>query len=503
MGKNELTGALEPLDFRELTVRLPELRQLAIEVGVYQFESPIDSSDMSPALWAKIARIIIEDYEEYDGFVILHGTDTMAYTASALSFMLENLTKPVILTGSQLPIGQLRTDGKENLITSIEIAAKLGLNPEEFFYASPDAYAYFEERRKALAKAEEDWKAEFEAWSKENPELRKAWNAAWAGEADGDAAEPTYKVGDSVATRAASGAMINYMAQKYSSLVGGSADLSGSNKTQFKCDNGTFSPANRKGRTIEYGIREFGMASEAAGMQLHGGVRPFCATYLVFSDYMRSSIRLAAIMKIPTIYVLTHDSIYVGEDGPTHQPIEHLASLRAIPNVQVLRPGDAEETVEAWKCAMASKDHPVILALTRQNVPVYAKEDANWRANIAKGAYIVKKGSDKPDVTILATGSEVCMALEAAEKASGKSVRVVSVFDKNVFENQSDAVKEEIIGKDSRVIVAEAGVHFGWEGFAARADMFCIDRFGESGPAKAVAQELGFTADKLAELINR
>lgn len=384
-----------------------------------------------------------------------------------------------------------------------ETKKNLGLNPEEFFYVSPDAYAYFEERRKALAKAEENWNKEFEAWSAENPELRKAWDAAWAGEADGEAAEPTYKVGDSVATRAASGAMINYMAQRYSSLVGGSADLAGSNKTQFKCDNGTFSPANRKGRTIEYGIREFGMASEAAGMQLHGGVRPFCATYLVFSDYMRSSIRLAAIMKIPTIYVLTHDSIYVGEDGPTHQPIEHLASLRAIPNVQVLRPGDAEETVEAWKCAMASKDHPVILALTRQNVPVYAKEDANWRADIAKGAYVVKKGSDKPDVTILATGSEVCMALEAAEKASGKSVRVVSVFDKNIFDEQSDAVKEEIIGKDSRVIVAEAGVHIGWEGFAKKADMFCIDRFGESGPAKAVAQELGFTADKLAELINR
>lgn len=383
-----------------------------------------------------------------------------------------------------------------------ETKKNLGINPEEFFFVSPDAYKYFEEKKAAFAKAEADWNAEFEAWSKENPELRKEWDAAWSGQPSGEAADPVYKVGDNVATRAASGAMINTIAQKYSSFVGGSADLQGSNKTAMKCDGGTFSKENRKGRTLEYGIREFGMASEAAGMLLHGGLRPFCATYLVFSDYMRASIRLAAIMKIPALYVLTHDSIFVGEDGPTHQPIEHLSALRAIPNLQVLRPGDAEETVEAWNIAMASKDHPVILALTRQNVPVYAKEDSNWKEDIRKGAYIVQKGSDTPDVTVLATGSEVNMALEAA-KLTSKSVRVVSVLDRNLFDEQSDSVKECIIGKNSRVVVAEAGVHYGWEGFAKKSDCFCIDRFGESGPAKEVAKSLNFTAEALAALINK
>ena len=236
-------------------------------------------------------------------------------------------------------------------------------------------------------------------------------------------------------------------------------------------------------------------------MALHGGLRPFCATYLVFSDYMRPSIRLAALMKQPVIYDLTHDSIYLGEDGPTHQPIEQLASLRAIPNLQVLRPGDAEETVAAWHIAMESKDHPVLLALTRQNVPVYAKDDKNWRETIKKGAYVVKSGSGSPDVTVVATGSEVNMALEAAAKVS-KKVRVVSILDKNLFEEQSDDFQNEILGNAKRVIVAEAGVKTGWEGYvSSKKDLFTINRFGESGPAKKIAEDLGFTAEKLAELI--
>ena len=198
---------------------------------------------------------------------------------------------------------------------------------------------------------------------------------------------------------------------------------------------------------------------------------------------------------------MTHDSIYVGEDGPTHQPIEQLSSLRAIPGVQVLRPGDAEETVAAWHIAMESKDHPVVLALTRQNVPVYEKEDKNWKETIKKGAYVVKNGGENPDVTVVATGSEVNMALDAAKKVSGKTVRVVSVLDKNLFESDENFMNE-ILGGAKRVIVAEAGCRCGWEGIATdRKDLFTIDRFGESGPGKNVAQALGFTADKLAELI--
>lgn len=382
-----------------------------------------------------------------------------------------------------------------------ETKKALGINPEEFFYVDPQALRYFEDKKAGFAKKEADWNKEFEAWAKENPELAKQWKASFDGTADGEAEDPVYEIGANVATRSASGDMINAMGLRYSCLVGGSADLKGSNKSGMKCDGGTYTPSNRAGRSIEYGIREFGMASEALGMCAHGGIRPFVATYLVFSDYMRPSIRLASIMKQPVIYDLTHDSIYVGEDGPTHQPIEQLSSLRAIPGVQVLRPGDAEETVAAWHIAMESKDHPVVLALTRQNVPVYEKEDKNWKETIKKGAYVVKNGGENPDVTVVATGSEVNMALDAAKKVSGKTVRVVSVLDKNLFESD-EKFMNEILGGAKRVIVAEAGCRCGWEGIATgRKDLFTIDRFGESGPGKNVAQALGFTADKLAEVI--
>lgn len=379
----------------------------------------------------------------------------------------------------------------------------LGLNPDEYFQVDSDATKYFESKKAEFAKREADWKRDFDEWAKENPELAKQWKASYDFDLDGNAEDPVYEVGKSVATRTASGDMISAMGARYSYLVGGSADLKGSNKSGMKNDNGTYTPENRAGRSIEFGIREFGMASECAGMALHGGLRPYCATYLVFSDYMRPSIRLAALMKQPVIYDLTHDSIYLGEDGPTHQPIEQLASLRAIPNLQVLRPGDAEETVSAWHIAMESKDHPVLLALTRQNVPVYAKEDKNWRETIKRGAYVVKFADEAPDVTIVATGSEVNMALEAAMKVS-KKVRVVSILDKNLFESQDDDFQKKIFGNTKRVIVAEAGVKTGWEGYvSSKRDLFTINRFGESGPAKKVAEDFGFTAEKLAELIEK
>ena len=385
------------------------------------------------------------------------------------------------------------------------VAAKkaLGLPENEQFYVVPEAYKYFEEKRKEFAAAEEKWNAEFAAWAKENPELAAKWDAYWNAKPTADAAAPAYNVGDKLATRDASGKSLNCMADRFEWLVGGSADLEGPNKTKIKNNDGVFSPANRKGRTIEYGIREFAMSQVVSGINLHGGLRGFGATFLVFSDYFRGSLRVAALSKLPNIYILTHDSIYVGEDGPTHQPIETIASLRCIPNVQVLRPGDAEEAQVAWEMALESKDHPVCMAFTRQALAVYEKADKDWRNTARKGAYVVQEGSDSPDITILATGSEVEMSLNAAKLVEGKKIRVVSVTDKTLFESQSEDFQKKLIGNAKRIVVAEAGVRMGWEGYAKKEDLFTIDRFGESGPANKVAEYLGFTSAKLAEVLKK
>ena len=393
--------------------------------------------------------------------------------------------------------------GAEGIIAAKK---KLGLPVDQNFYVVPEAYKYFEKKKAAFAKAEADWNADFAAWAKENPELKKLWDAYHSDAVtDASVKDVTYKVGDACATRDASGKALNVIAARYANLVGGSADLMGPNKTAFKAtDNGTFSPTNRAGRTIEYGIREFAMSAVCAGISLHGGLRPFCATFLVFADYLRPSLRVVSLMKQPVIYVFTHDSIYVGEDGPTHQPIETMTSLRAIPGVQAIRPGDPEESMEAWKIAYASKDHPVCMAFTRQALAVYAKDDKNWKKSMASnGAYIVKTGDANPDITILASGSEVNMALKAAEMVADKKIRVVSVPDLKKFENLPKAKQEAIIGPAKRIVCTEAGISMEWLQFTSKENCFCIDTFGTSGPANKVAEYMGFTADKLAKLLKK
>ena len=388
----------------------------------------------------------------------------------------------------------------------IEAKKTLGLPTDKDFYVLPEAYKYFEDKKAAFAKAEADWNAEFDAWAKENPELKKLWDAYHSDSVtDASVKDVEYKVGDACATRDASGKALNVIAARYANLVGGSADLMGPNKTAFKAtDNGTFSPANRAGRTIEYGIREFAMSAVCAGISLHGGLRPFCATFLVFADYLRPSLRVVSLMKQPVIYVFTHDSIYVGEDGPTHQPIETMTSLRAIPGVQAIRPGDPEESMEAWKIAYASKDHPVCMAFTRQALAVYEKADKNWKKNMAeKGAYVVQEGSASPDITILASGSEVNMALDAAKLVSGKAIRVVSVPDLKKFEGLSKAEQDKIMGNPKRVVCTEAGISMEWLQFTSKENCFCLDNFGTSGPAKKVAEYFHFTAEDLAKLLNK
>jgi len=368
------------------------------------------------------------------------------------------------------------------------------------FYVAPEATAFFKAKREEWKKEREKWLAEFDGWAKENPDKKREWDAFYSGKAV-NAALPSFAAGEKIATRTAGNKALAAVANANANLVGGSADLKGPNAVGIP-GAAAYSETERSGRYIYFGIREFAMAAIANGISLHGGFRSFCATFMVFSDYLRPALRLSALMKQPVVYVFTHDSIFVGEDGPTHQPVEHLAALRAVPNVRVLRPADAEETAEAWAMAMERTDGPTVLALTRQNTVVFAKEDPEWKDKLRTGAYVVRKPAGSLDAVLIATGSEVGLALEAAT-LSGKNVQVVSMISRELFESQSEAVKNSVIPPGVRTIVCEAGIRQGWERWAKPEDILSIERFGESGPAEKVAEHLGFTAKALAGIVGR
>jgi transketolase len=415
----------------------------------------------------------------------------------------------IILTsiiGKGAPKKQNTADVHGSPLGEEEVAAAkeaLGIPPGSAgeFYTPPEAAEYFKAKGKEWRGIREAWQAEFDAWSRENPEKRREWDAFYAGQA-APAVLPAYALGDKAATRAAGNKALIAVAAANPNLVGGSADLKSPNAVGIP-GAGVYSPADRAGRYIHFGIREFAMAAVSNGIQLHGGLRAFCATFMVFADYLRPALRLSALMKQPVIYVLTHDSIFVGEDGPTHQPVEHLASLRIIPHVRVLRPADPEETAEAWAMAMENREGPTVLALSRQNTTVFPKADPDWRNTLRTGAYIAKKAAPSPDVVILATGSEVGLALDAAKilEEQGRKVQVVSMISRELFEAQPQALRDAVVPPGVRTLVCEAGVRAGWEGWAKPGDILSIDRFGESGPAAKVADALGFTAAALAARI--
>jgi transketolase len=382
--------------------------------------------------------------------------------------------------------------------------AAIGAPAEPKFWVDPAAYAFYERRRTELTKAHAAWKAEFAAWKAEEPALAAELEDYYAGKARKPLDLPAFAKGEKIATRNASSKGLAAASKAWTNLVGGSADLTGPNVTALP-EGGDYSVANRGGRYIHFGIREFGMAAIANGIALHGGLRPFVATFLVFADYLRPALRLAALMKQPVVYVLTHDSIFIGEDGPTHQPIEHLASLRAIPNVRVLRPADAEETAVAWRMAMERTDGPTVLALTRQNLPVFEKADPEWPLSMGLGAYVVKNSEAAPDTVVVATGSEVSMALAAVEKLGTSEacsgISVVSMPCRELFLAQPKPILDAILPPGARIVVAEAGVAQGWERLAKSEDILSIERFGESGPGDDVAKYLGFTVDALVAKI--
>ena len=354
-----------------------------------------------------------------------------------------------------------------------------------------------------LAKKEETWNNLYAQYSKENPELAKEYESWQSGELPVDLlkVKELWKFEGKAATRASSGKVINILAKYIPNFIGGSADLAPSNKTHMK-DMGDFSVDDRSGSNLHFGVREHAMAAIANGIYVHGGLKPFVSTFFVFSDYMKGAMRLSALMGLPVTYVLTHDSIAVGEDGPTHEPIEQLAALRSLPNFNVFRPADARETAVGWYCAITSKTTPTALVLTRQNLPLY--DETSIEA--LKGAYVLKtyeaKGQN-PDIILMASGSEVEFIYEGAKilNAQGIKARIVSMPCLDLFDAQTKEYKESILPSAVRTRLAiEAASSFGWGKYVGiDGDVISIDRFGASGKAEVLYKEFGFTTENVVD----
>lgn len=387
--------------------------------------------------------------------------------------------------------------GEENVKA---LKKALGL-PDEEFYVPQEVYDFYAERRKVWTERRREWEKLFAEWSARYPELRREWDAAMSPAATIDIAEKVepFAVGTSQATRKSSQVVLQQMAKELPHLVGGSADLAPSTLTLID-DSPSVQRGDYAGRNLHFGVREHAMGAIVNGMALHGGFLPYCATFLVFSDYMRPPIRLAALMGLPVIFVFTHDSIYVGEDGPTHQPIEQLESLRLIPNLRVIRPADAEEVRYAWAQAVSRTDGPTALILTRQNLPVIERTGGTV-ADSVRGGYVVKD-ADGLDIVLVASGSEVPLCIEAAQKleAQGKKARVVSVPCRELFLEQDAAYREQVLPPGVPRVIVEAGVTVGWHVLTQPGDVVIgLNRFGESGKGPEVAAYLGLTPERVAD----
>jgi transketolase len=393
----------------------------------------------------------------------------------------------------------------------------LGFDPEKSFDVDPEVIAHTRLALERGAAAHTEWNEQFEAWAEANPEKKQLLDRVLTGDLPEGVEEalPVFEAGTEVSTRAASGKVINALAGVIPELWGGSADLAESNLTTIN-GAGSFVPekwsthewsASATGRVLHFGIREHAMGSILNGIVLHGNTRPFGGTFLIFSDYMRPAVRLAALMKAPAIYVWTHDSVALGEDGPTHQPIEQLATLRAIPGLDIVRPGDANETAWAWKTILERRNGPAGIALTRQNIPVFARGEDEASGDtfasakyVAKGAYILAEAPNgTPDVIFIATGSEVQIAVEAREvlKGEGINARVVSAPSLEWFEEQSAEYREQVLpaGVTARVSI-EAGISLTWDKYVGTTGRsVSIEHFGASADYKTLFREFGMTTE--------
>jgi transketolase len=398
-----------------------------------------------------------------------------------------------------------------------EIAATkiaLGLDPDKSFDVPESVLKHSRKVLERGAALKAQWDDELATWAKSNPEKSELLKRLQSRQLpkNWEQAIPTFESGKDLATRAASGKVINAIAGVLPEFWGGSSDLAGSNNTSIN-GGGSFLPATSKmkdatpyGRIVHFGIREHAMGAILNGIALHGLTRAFGGTFLVFSDYMRGSVRLAALMNIPSIFIWSHDSIGLGEDGPTHQPVEHIASLRLIPNLAIVRPADANETAIAWR-EILTRDKPVGLALSRQNLPVFERSASNSADGVAKGAYVIAETQSAPDVILIATGSEVHVAIEASRILAEQNIsaRVVSAPCLEWFEEQSDSYKESVLPKNLRARVSiEAGVGAGWQKYVGdNGEIISLEHFGASASAGTLFKEYGFTADNIVAAAKR
>ncbi|WP_409294268.1 transketolase [Peribacillus sp. SCS-26] len=375
---------------------------------------------------------------------------------------------------------------------------------DQDFHVPEEVYAHFESTIADRGnERENEWNDKFSSYKKEYPELAEQLEKAIAGELpeNWDKDIPVYEEGKSLASRASSGEVLNGAAKNLPSLIGGSADLAGSNNTMIK-DADDFFPKSYEGRNIWFGVREFAMGAAMNGMALHGGLKVFGGTFFVFSDYLRPAIRLAALMQLPVTYVFTHDSIAVGEDGPTHEPVEQLSSLRSMPGLSIIRPADGNETAAAWRMALDNHDRPTALVLTRQNLPTIKGTAENAYEGVQKGAYIISPaGKETADALLIATGSEVNLAVDAqkALSAEGIDAAVVSMPSMDRFEQQSKEYKQSVISPAVKKRLAiEMGSSFGWHKYTGdEGDVLGIDTFGASAPGGTVIKEYGFTVENV------
>jgi len=497
-----------------------EAASLAGHLGLGKLIFLYDSNDISldgPTSLSFTKENVLERFDAYgwQAMRVEDGNTDIAGIDAAIGIAKAETSKPSIIEfkttigyGSPAKAGSSASHGAplgEDEI--VRTKKQLGWEwPEKVFHVPEQVTEKCREISEHGAKLQDDWNKRFDSYKAEFPDLADQFVMAFKNELPEkwDSDLPEFSPGEKLATRAASGKTIQAISAEVPWLFGSDADLSSSTKGKID-DGGSFDGLTGEGRNLRCGVREHAMAAISNGILWHGGMRPFTSTFFVFSDYMKPSVRLAAMNGLPEIYIWTHDSVHVGEDGPTHQPIEQLAMLRAIPNLMVVRPCDANEAVEAWRFAMNQKDHPTALVFTRQGLPVLDRSNLAPATELHRGAYVISEANGEPKAIIIATGSEVHIALDAkaALEADGIPTRVVSMPGMEVFSEQDEAYRESVIPSSVTAKVSvEAGVTYGWCRWTGSGGVnIGIDKFGASAPGNIVAEKYGMTSGKIVDAV--